>query len=180
MSRGLVKLLHFTTHEYATDTAILIYDNQTLIILFSKFIFFFNSANSSLEFALDGEHKLRSQMSVSYFHLFHLENGDWILHMSAWLKFRVYLCSRGEDLTKIILKNPRNNMCSILPHIQSLSLSYQIKLIKSVHPYNLKHITYKWNPCTGYLKTIKCQKIFCSSQAETKVRPTLINRFIKV
>lgn len=76
MSTGLVKLLHFTTHEYATDTAILIYDNQTLIILFSKFIFFFNSANSSLEFALDGEHKLRSQMSVSYFHLFHLENGD--------------------------------------------------------------------------------------------------------
>lgn len=41
MSTGLVKLLHFTTHEYATDTAILIYDNQTLIILFSKFIFFF-------------------------------------------------------------------------------------------------------------------------------------------
>lgn len=39
MSTGLVKLLHFT-HEYTTDTAILIYDNQTSIILFSKFIFF--------------------------------------------------------------------------------------------------------------------------------------------
>lgn len=39
MSTVLVKLLHFT-HEYITDTAILIYDNQTLIVLFSEFIFF--------------------------------------------------------------------------------------------------------------------------------------------